>query len=190
MKQIIFFFFLFTILKTTTACTCIGDTNIQSEFDSIDVVFKGIILSVEPPLYVPNIREFIKDSFPNFNFDSTMTKTVVAAYNKFRLRWDTVSYRTVTIKVEKLYKSGRLLQLKSDSIITISTGKGYGDCGYQFDVGYDYIVWAYEDIYKRYKSPLLSGYTTNICTFTSAFSDMAYYPQIKRMFEFLEQLGQ
>jgi len=55
--------------------------------------------------------------------------------------------------------------------IEILTGQGYGDCGYAFQIGVDYIVYAYKNAEGRLE--------TNICTRTrtlaQATEDMEYF---------------
>ena len=59
-------------------------------------------------------------------------------------------------QVERLYKGA----LASE--VTVVTGQGHGDCGYRFQVGEQYLVYAGEDGDKRLG--------TNICTRTTPIS--------------------
>jgi hypothetical protein len=59
--------------------------------------------------------------------------------------------------------------------VSITTGRGGGDCGYEFEVGKKYLVYADGDKNKL---------STNICTRTSAFEsnkDVAFLNKIKKI---------
>ncbi len=59
--------------------------------------------------------------------------------------------------------------------VVIKTGRGGGDCGYEFEVGKKYLVYADGDKNKL---------STNICTRTSAFEsnkDVAFLDKIKKI---------
>ncbi|HEV7643339.1 MAG TPA: hypothetical protein VGO50_05285 [Pyrinomonadaceae bacterium] len=60
--------------------------------------------------------------------------------------------REVRLKVSKSWKGA------ASSQITIMTGGGGGDCGYFFEVGKSYLIYAYDD---------RENLTTNICTRTT-----------------------
>jgi hypothetical protein len=74
---------------------------------------------------------------------------------------------TVRFNVEKSWNK------KFQKEITISTGTGGGDCGYEFAVGKKYLVYAYGD----------NKLSTNICTRTASFTsnkDIAVLNKIKK----------
>ena len=66
-----------------------------------------------------------------------------------------VFFVEVRFKVEKTWNS------ESENEITITTGRGNGDCGYKFEVGEKYLVYAYGD---------KNNLGTNICRRTSFLS--------------------
>ncbi|HEY0462219.1 MAG TPA: hypothetical protein VGC97_24005 [Pyrinomonadaceae bacterium] len=75
-------------------------------------------------------------------------------------------YVKVKFKVEKSWKN----QIESE--VVIQTGEGGGDCGYPFNIGQKYLVYAYGD-----KNSL----GTNICQRTSPFeTDLKYLNKIKK----------
>ena len=49
--------------------------------------------------------------------------------------------------------------------VTLATGQGGGDCGYKFEVGQSYLVYAY--------GPDVTRLSTNICQRTAALTDAA-----------------
>jgi hypothetical protein len=77
------------------------------------------------------------------------------------------SYVTVKLKVEKSWKN------QAGREVVIQTGRGGGgDCGYRFEIGNKYLVYAY-----RSESIL----ETNICLRTSASdADSKYLDKIKK----------
>ena len=75
-------------------------------------------------------------------------------------------YVTVKLKVERSWKN------QAESEVIIQTGRGGGDCGYRFEIGKKYLVYAY-----RSESTL----ETNICLRTSASdADSKYLDKIKK----------
>ncbi len=79
-----------------------------------------------------------------------------------------VYFVEVKFKVDKSWKNG------FQDEITITTGRGGGDCGYEFEVGKKYLVYVDGEKNKL---------KTNICTRTSAFEsnkDVAFLNKIKK----------
>lgn len=75
-------------------------------------------------------------------------------------------YVTVKLKVERSWKN----QAKSEVII--QTGRGGGDCGYRFEIGKKYLVYAHGSE---------SSLGTNICSRTSiSDADSKYLDKIKK----------
>ncbi len=80
-----------------------------------------------------------------------------------------VYFVEVKFKLDKSWKN----ELKDAASIT--TGRGGGDCGYEFEVGKKYLVYADGDKNKL---------STNICTRTSVFEsnkDVAFLNKIKKI---------
>ena len=71
-----------------------------------------------------------------------------------------------TFKINKMIKG----KLKNDEIF-VTTGFGYGDCGYPFLVGRKYLVYAGNK--KEFNDE--EFLSTNICTRTKLFSDKAMW---------------
>lgn len=67
-----------------------------------------------------------------------------------------VPQNRIDLEVEQVWKGGRL------PIISVWTGLGHGDCGYRFEVGKRYIVFAYKDA---------DTLQTNICVWTGAHEE-------------------
>ena len=79
-------------------------------------------------------------------------------------------YVTVKFKVEKSWKN-----LYQEQVI-IQTGQGNGDCGYRFEIGSKYLVYAYGNSNKL---------RTDNCTRTSVQdTDMKYLDKIKKPVNF------
>ncbi len=75
----------------------------------------------------------------------------------------------VKFKVVKSWKN------EFEDTVSITTGRGGGDCGYHFEVGKKYLIYAGGDKHNL---------KTNICTRTSAFEsnkDVAFLNKMKKM---------
>ena len=76
--------------------------------------------------------------------------------------YNTCYYKYV-FKLEKMYKG------RKTSYIEIVTGHGNGDCGYKFEEGKDYIVYAYKENRYNNSSPKTATYfRTSVCNRTTA----------------------
>ena len=77
--------------------------------------------------------------------------------------------------VEVKFRNVKSWKSELQDKITISTGQGSGDCGYKFEVGKKYLVYADGE---------RNNLKTNICTRTSAFEsnkDVAFLNKIKKI---------
>lgn len=97
---------------------------------------------------------------------------------------DSINFMDYTLVVSKVYKGKSL----KDTLV-IRTGFGYGDCGINFILGEEYLIYgkdAYEQNRKRRKYPyedlklaLHVVYETNICTRTTilgnAIEDLKFF---------------
>ncbi len=76
--------------------------------------------------------------------------------------WPSKKMIKYTFKVEKSYKG------KKKYKITIVTGLGHGDCGYRFNLGIEYIVYAKkEKIVLPLENKIKKFFVTDICTRTT-----------------------
>ena len=75
-------------------------------------------------------------------------------------------YVTVKFKVEKVWKN------QSTNEVIIQTGQGGGDCGYRFEIGKKYLVYADGD---------QTSFSTNICQRTAkSDADSQYLNKLKK----------
>ncbi len=80
-----------------------------------------------------------------------------------------------TFITEVKFKNMKSWKNELQDEITITTGRGGGDCGYEFEVGKKYLIYAYGDKGKL---------GTNICTRTSDFEsnkDIAFLNKMKKI---------
>jgi hypothetical protein len=115
--------FILTLVGTvnTFACDCIGESNVSGSVKYSDVVFSGQVIS----------RTLTT------NYDSlgiVVTGDTTKSYFKWLLDLPTA---VVKLKVDKMYKG----QLISDTL-TILTPPHSAACGYGFQKGQKYIVYA------------------------------------------------
>lgn len=118
----VFLTFLLTLVWTAKllACNCEGEGTVSMGIRYSDVVFSGQVIS----------RTLTK------NYDN-LGVTVIGDTSKISFKWREFPTAVVKIKVEKMYKG----QLVSDTL-TILTPPNGANCGYYFQVGQKYIVYA------------------------------------------------
>jgi hypothetical protein len=104
----------------TFACSCEGEATVPSSVKYSDVVFNGQVIS----------RTLTT------NYDS-LGIVVTGDTSKMYFKWRDSPIAVVRIKVDKMYKG----HLVSDTL-TILTPPSDAACGYNFQVGQKYIVYA------------------------------------------------
>jgi len=116
--------FLTSAMTKSFACTCIGKDKqtTQNELNFVDLAVKGKIISVSDFIYYDTVAY----SFSGLKFDSKQADYLIRKYKVF------------TLIIDKKYKGTEKLA----DTIQIVTGYGGGDCGYEFEVGKEYIVYA------------------------------------------------
>ena len=140
------------------ACSCAGESTVEGEFKSSDIVLSGkVINSINE--WVPDSSEIKYMTEFGISIDS-LDKRLIGQY-----------FRKVQILIETLYKG----KVNNDTL-TIYTGMGGGDCGYHFNVGQKYILYADSDSYfasfnKDQEFPDGENiYWTNICSRTQEYN--------------------
>ena len=108
----------------TFACTCIGKDKqtTETELNYVDLAIKGTVISVTKFDYYDTVGI----SFLGQKFDSKQTGYLIRKYKVF------------TLVVDNKFKTTTNLA----DTIQIVTGYGGGDCGYEFEVGKEYIVYG------------------------------------------------
>jgi hypothetical protein len=116
---------ILTHLATLTlACTCIGKDKqtTESELNFVDMAVKGKIIAVT-----------------NFDYyDTTAYSLAGLKFDPNRSGYLIRKYRLYTFVVDTKFKATKLI----GDTIQIVTGYGGGDCGYEFDIGKDYIIYG------------------------------------------------
>lgn len=122
--SIITFLILTHLTTATFACTCIGKDKqtTENELNFVDLAVKGNIIAVA-----------------NFDYYDT------PSYSSAGLKYDPIQsgylirkYKVFTLVVDSKFKATKSI---SDTV-QIVTGYGGGDCGYEFEIGKDYIIYA------------------------------------------------
>lgn len=140
--------------QKATACSCIGESTVEGGYKNADMVTTGKIITVETK-WLPDsarMKRMVELGFPADSLD----KRLIGYYLKKAL-----------VKVDKVYKGDSI-----PDTLTIYTGMGGGDCGFQFNEGQKYIIYGDTNSYFGgffRDQKILSGrdvYWTNICTRT------------------------
>ncbi len=116
------------------ACSCMQPGSVEESFKQADAVFTGTVLNVENDL-TPSPDD------PSISYASS---------------------QTITIKLETSYKTAAGIKTSS-RIIKIKTAISSASCGYYFEEGKKYIVYAYENTED-------CSLWTNICTRTKQYN--------------------
>ncbi|GEM_PF-2747892 len=145
-------------------CTCILNANVKDEIDARDVVFVGKVLS-------------------NSVVDGITNKTVNLPLN-FNVR----QYNDTTIDIYKLKDEYRVLvtalykgKIKSDTISIYTDYHGFnGACGFKFNIGESYIIYAYYSKVDSEKITKHKKMCVNICSRTRSASDINEIKEIEK----------
>lgn len=144
------------------ACTCIGKDKqtTESAFSSSKLVVKGKIIASSDYLY----------------YDTLITVLTGITFDRATSGYMMRKYRIYTLVIENSFKAEKGVT----DTIRIITGYGHGDCGYEFETGKDYIVYAdawtekklvirqrKKRIKKRIQEvPIANWFYTDICRLT------------------------
>ena len=88
-------------------------------------------------------------------------------------RYPQMRYRVV---ISEKFKGN----FRSDTV-TIITGMGHGDCGYQFGIGYEYIIYGYKQYKDRSSDRVVNFFETDICTRTRGASDLKKIQELRML---------
>ncbi len=142
---------LLNIPSQMYACSCVGESTVVNAVKYADAVFTGTIISKE---HISLTDSAIIKLFPD---NPTLQKSPMASINIAR-------YNLV---VHTRYKGA----ITADTIF-IYTGVGGGDCGVQFQVNKQYIIYGDSESYFGSRFPKQDNvYWTNICSRTSVYTD-------------------
>lgn len=128
MKKIIYIIPILVITFTTEirACKCAWENTVKEEINYSNSVIVGIILTKELVLLPDSslIKIFEEDSLKHETYPYSQT---VSKYS---------------FEIQDIYK-GKF----QSKIVFIYSGRGHGDCGFNFDVGKKYIVYGLKETY-------------------------------------------
>ncbi len=146
------FISLFFHPQSALACSCVVPGPPNVEFSTTEGVFSGKVMQITDKY---NIAVALIDrTLMKIGARGIWAHDLFYGYN-------------VTFSVSKSWK------LIDANIVQIYTGNGYGDCGYRFDIGKDYLVY----VYRSYGKPN-GRLGTSICSrnaeLSAATVDLAY----------------
>jgi hypothetical protein len=127
------------------ACSCVPPQPPADAFSQSDAVFTGRVTGRQTPIIIPVLTPLLARLLPNLFF-----------YHSLRY----------SLAVTDSWKGADTTQ------VTVVTGLGGGDCGYSFETGKEYLVYAHQSG---------NNWTTNICTRT----DLAASPGTADDFTYL-----
>jgi hypothetical protein len=158
---ILWIFFLIGAVTKSFACTCIGKDKqtTENELNFVDLAIKGKIISVT-----------------NFDYHDTVISFAGPMSDPKQAGYLIRKYKLFTLIVDYKYKATKNMA----DTIQVVTGYGGGDCGYEFEVGKEYIIygeaWKEKYISVRHKkrkakrrtleSVIPNKFYTDICRLT------------------------
>ena len=125
LKHILLTFLAFFLTAiTSSACTCIGKDKqtTENELSFADIAVKGKVISVTDYTYYDTAAYFLSGMKLNLNQSSYLVR----------------KYKLYKLTIHKKFKSSTNMP----DTISIITWAGDGDCGYEFEVGKDYIIYG------------------------------------------------
>lgn len=139
------------ILSFDSYCCSCRRVGILKDQKQSDLVFKGQVIEIN-----------------ELKSEETVTGTdYKVEYRRFEF----------TIQVTKIYKGKKSKEI-GDEITIITTGGG-GDCGYRFDLGVNYLVYAYKTDRKLkmelYDQKVDEFITTHLCTRTKKSKPLTFF---------------
>ncbi len=151
MIKFIFFFSTLLNFNDGYVCTC-WPVEIQEGIEKADVIFIGKVLKIDSVNIIPEI----------------IMRSNGGAIDSGGYTWGYL----VTLKLKKHFKG----EYQSDTV-NIMTGSGMGDCGYDFRIKNDYLVYADKQQYQiidsinettwKFKYHMKEYFSTNDCDRTT-----------------------
>jgi hypothetical protein len=133
------------------ACTCIGTSTIEEDIKRADCVVYGKVMAAK-------YLQFLDSSDADF-YSSYIHRPMSHKDSMSYMYFHGVEY---TLDVIKFYKGKKVNKL------AVITGLGHGDCGYQFEIGKEYIVYANQDYFPFDKEEKYGKhFFTDICKRTT-----------------------
>ncbi len=154
---------MFTHMTTSTfACTCIDKDKqtTENELSFVDLAVKGKVIAVA-----------------NFDYYDTATYSMVGLkFDPKQSGYLIRKYKVYTLVIDTKFKTAK----NTSDTIQIVTGYGGGDCGYEFEIGKEYIVYGqawkektisvrnkkHRDKCKLVETTIPNRFYTNICRLT------------------------
>jgi hypothetical protein len=173
MKKHLLLIFSVLIYTGSMACTCVGESSIESEYKNSDLVSVGEVVGVQ------RVKIWSDTTYAIWKYNPE-TDTVSLERYKFNEKQYGYHLLEYSIVIEKAYKGASVADT-----IKIWTGFGHGDCGFHFSLGKKYLIYA-QDEHKvtythekigRSKKELEGIFRTDICRRTALLKES--YDDIK-----------
>jgi hypothetical protein len=145
---------MFSHPSPVMACSCVADVPIPTEFSQSDAVFIGSSVRIVDN-YVPILS----------TLDSLLYKSGSSPYF-FDKGWKSSGF-TIFFKVTTSWKG------VEKSLISVSTGRGGGDCGYPFQADQEYLVYA-NHAYGNPNKYLVTSICSRTTEIPNASEDLNY----------------
>jgi hypothetical protein len=141
------------IPRSMKACDCIGESTVKGELKASDIVVVGKVLA-------KNVVEIAETISWGSSTDTSKMRTLMKFHES-----------KYTVLLTHKYKG----RIKQDTV-TIVTGMGGGDCGFKFEIGKDYIIYAQKETNGSHffgdegNGTIPGVFRTNICRRTMEFN--------------------
>lgn len=164
-----FLFLIFGLLAgfNGLACGCIGKQSVSEAFKASDLVVTARIIAVH------EIKIWNDTSLVKWDYNPAVD---TITFEQYKFEEEVYGFHDLeyTIVVESSFKGA-----KDDDTLKIRTGYGGGDCGFPFDLGKKYLIYAVPEYSFNYsgkksgrsRKKLPGIFTTNICQRTRSIKD-------------------
>lgn len=149
------------------ACTCIGESSVESAYKNSDLVSIGEVIGVK------RVKIWSDTTYALWKYNPEKDTVSLEQY-KFDEEQYGFHLLEYSIVIQRAYKGASV-----NDTIKIWTGFGGGDCGFEFTIGKKYLIYAGDEskvIYTlkkmgRSKKELKGIFRTDICRRTALLED-------------------
>lgn len=168
MKTFLFLAVSICIHFYSFSCSCIGESTVKNAYKTANLVVVGKVVSVK------TVKIWYDTTYVKWEYNPEVDTVSLEEY-KFNEEMYGRHVMEFTVVVEQAYKG-----TKTNDTIQIRTGFGNGDCGINFNLGKNYLIYAWNDyqtIYdkiglpKSRKKRLKGVFETNICSRTAFYEE-------------------
>ena len=156
------------------ACTCVGESTVEGEYESSDLVVTARVIAVD------KVFIWSDTTLASKQYDANKDSISRSEKRKYLEQAYSIQLLEYSVVVQTAYKGA-----KANDTLQIRTGMGHGDCGFPFIINKDYLIYAQHEHTINYSQKKPNGsrkdlqgiFRTNICRRTALLKES--YDDIK-----------